>query len=58
MRGSVLKKPLFHRIVCPMTDSNSQKKSEVALREEEILKFWQDNQIFEKSLKKPSPKWP
>ncbi|MCB9806001.1 class I tRNA ligase family protein [Candidatus Nomurabacteria bacterium] len=38
-----------------MTDSNSQKKSEVALREEEILKFWQDNQIFEKSLKKPSP---
>jgi isoleucyl-tRNA synthetase len=32
------------------------KKSEVALREEAILKFWQDNNIFEKSLEKKSPK--
>lgn len=51
-----MKKPSFHRIVFPMTDSDKPQKSEVALREEEILKFWQDNQIFEKSLKKPSPK--
>lgn len=32
------------------------KKSPIALREEEILKFWQENKIFEKSLKKDSPK--
>ena len=31
-------------------------KSEVAKREEEILKFWQENKIFEKTLAKESPK--
>ncbi len=31
-------------------------KSNNALREENILKFWQDNKIFEKSLEKDSPK--
>jgi isoleucyl-tRNA synthetase len=31
-------------------------KSEVAKREEEVLKFWQDNKIFEKTLSKESPK--
>ncbi|MEK7063627.1 MAG: class I tRNA ligase family protein [Patescibacteria group bacterium] len=31
-------------------------KSETALREEEVLKFWADNKIFEKSLAKDSPK--
>ena len=31
-------------------------KSKIAEREEEILKFWQENKIFEKSLGKPSPK--
>ncbi|MFA6269613.1 MAG: class I tRNA ligase family protein [Candidatus Paceibacterota bacterium] len=31
-------------------------KAKIAEREEEILKFWQDNKIFEKSLEKPSPK--
>jgi isoleucyl-tRNA synthetase len=31
-------------------------KSNSALREEAILKFWKENQIFEKSLKKESPK--
>ncbi len=31
-------------------------KSKIAEREEEILKFWQDKQIFKKSLEKPSPK--
>lgn len=30
-------------------------KSDVAKREEEILKFWQENKIFEKSLQKESP---
>src|SRR6059036_3417131 len=30
-------------------------KSQTAEREEEILKFWQDNKIFEKSLEKDSP---
>ncbi len=32
------------------------KKSEAAEREEQILKFWQENKIFEKTLQKPSPK--
>ena len=31
-------------------------KSETALREEAIMKFWKDNKIFEKSLEKKSPK--
>ncbi len=32
------------------------KKSPIADREELILKTWQDNQIFKKTLEKPSPK--
>ncbi|MFA6476503.1 MAG: class I tRNA ligase family protein [Candidatus Paceibacterota bacterium] len=32
------------------------KKSEIAQKEEEILKFWQDNKIFEKTLEKEAPK--
>jgi isoleucyl-tRNA synthetase len=35
-----------------MADSD---KSEVAKQEEEILKFWKENQIFEKSLVKSAP---
>ena len=31
-------------------------KSERAQKEEQILKFWQENKIFEKSLEKASPK--
>ena len=31
-------------------------KSPIAQKEEEILKFWRENKIFEKSLKKASPK--
>ncbi len=31
-------------------------KSEAALREEQVLKFWQENKIFNKSLEKKSPK--
>ncbi len=30
-------------------------KSERALKEEQILQFWKENQIFEKTLQKPSP---
>lgn len=37
-----------------MTDEN--KKSEVAKREEEVLVFWNENDIFKKSLNKESPK--
>jgi len=33
-----------------------QEKSEVVKREEAILSFWKDKNIFEKSLEKPSPK--
>jgi isoleucyl-tRNA synthetase len=50
-----------------MAEENSNKKSQpslkatagktkIAEREEEILKFWQENKIFEKSLEKHSPK--
>lgn len=35
--------------------TNSSDKSEVANQEEEVLQFWQENKIFEKSLEKPSP---
>jgi isoleucyl-tRNA synthetase len=39
-----------------MTEDKSQKgKSDTALREEDVLKFWQENKIFEQSLKKPAP---
>lgn len=31
-------------------------KSAIAQREEEVLKFWKENKIFEKSLEKKSPK--
>lgn len=36
-------------------DLNNQ-KSEVALKEEEVLKFWNENKIFQKTLEKKSPK--
>lgn len=39
-----------------MNTEKQQKKSEVALREEEILRFWQEHDIFNKSLKKEAPK--
>jgi len=38
-----------------MSDDASQ-KSDTAKREEEVLAFWKENNIFEKSLKKESPK--
>ncbi|HVW71811.1 MAG TPA: class I tRNA ligase family protein [Candidatus Paceibacterota bacterium] len=31
-------------------------KSEAAVREEKVLAFWQQQEVFEKSLKKPAPK--
>jgi isoleucyl-tRNA synthetase len=34
----------------------TNKKSIIAQREEEVLKFWQDNKVFESSLNKISPK--
>ena len=37
-----------------MTENN--KKSESAIREEKILQFWKENNIFEKSLEKEAPK--
>ena len=39
-----------------MAEDKGQKKSDTALREEEVLTFWKDNSIFEKSLEKPAPK--
>ena len=41
-----------------MTNNDKEKdsKSETAKREEEILKFWKENKIFEKSLAKDSSK--
>lgn len=37
-------------------DNTESNKSETAKREEKILKFWEENKIFEKSLAKESPK--
>jgi len=37
-------------------EENKNKKSDAALREEAVLKFWKENKIFEKSLNKKSPK--
>lgn len=36
--------------------NENTEKSEVALKEEQILKFWNENKIFKKSLAKKSPK--
>ena len=38
------------------TDKVKEEKSAIALREEEVLAFWEKNNIFEKTLKKDSPK--
>ncbi len=41
-----------------MSENNKEKlivKSKIAEREEEILKFWQEKEIFKKSLEKDSP---
>ncbi len=35
--------------------SDESNKNQLSEREEEILKFWQENKIFEKTLQKPSP---
>src|SRR3989338_6157526 len=37
-------------------ERNSKGKSEAALREEKVLRFWQENKIFEKSLSKKASK--
>lgn len=39
-----------------MEKNDDNNKSEVALKEEEILRFWNNNNIFKKSLEKDSPK--
>jgi len=39
-----------------MSDTGEHKKSEVALREEEILKFWNEHDIFKKSVDKEPTK--
>ncbi len=39
-----------------MDTTNTNPKSERALKEEAVLKFWQENHIFEKSLEKEAPK--
>src|SRR5258708_24610875 len=38
-----------------MAEGEQNKKSETALREERILKFWEENRNLEKSLEKKSP---
>ena len=34
---------------------NNPEKSEFAKLEEAVLKFWEENKIFEKTLNKPAP---
>ena len=36
-------------------NTKSNKKSETSKREEEVLAFWKEKKIFEKSLKKDAP---
>ncbi|QSH39100.1 isoleucine--tRNA ligase [Candidatus Kaiserbacteria bacterium] len=38
-----------------MSDNSDRKKSDVALREEETLEFWNANDIFNKSVEKEAP---
>jgi isoleucyl-tRNA synthetase len=38
-----------------MNDDKQNKSSDLFKKEQEILKFWEDNKIFEKSLEKDSP---
>jgi len=40
----------------PQLSNEAPQKSALAMREEEILAFWEKNKIFEKSLAKDSPK--
>lgn len=37
-------------------ENNKQEKNEIAQKEEEILKFWEKNEIFKKSNEKEAPK--
>ena len=37
-------------------NDTATEKSEVALREEEVLAFWKEHDIFNKSLQKEAPK--
>src|SRR3989344_2439333 len=39
-----------------MENREENQKSETALKEEAVLKFWKENKIFQKSLEKESPK--
>lgn len=39
-----------------MSEPAQSKKSETSQREESVLKFWKENNIFEKTLEKKSPK--
>ncbi|HEV7702123.1 MAG TPA: class I tRNA ligase family protein [Candidatus Paceibacterota bacterium] len=39
-----------------MEDKEKNKKSDAALREEQVLEFWKEKDIFQKSLNKNSPK--
>lgn len=39
-----------------MSTEEQKNKSEIAQKEEAVLKFWQENKIFEKTLDKESPK--
>ena len=38
-----------------MTEKEKIIKSEIALKEEKILEFWEKNEIFKKTLEKPAP---
>ncbi|MGM0629229.1 MAG: class I tRNA ligase family protein [Patescibacteria group bacterium] len=39
-----------------MADESEDKKSEIALEEERVLNFWEEKEIFKRSLEKASPK--
>ena len=37
-------------------EENKNKKSDAALREEAVLKFWKENKVFEKSIEREAPR--
>jgi len=48
--------PALSRERAGLVIMKEENKSEIAKQEEKILKFWKENDIFKKTLEKPSPK--
>ena len=51
-----LASPRRRRCKIYMNTDNQQQKKTIAEKEKEILKFWKENRVFEKTLEKKAPK--